>query len=186
MKKAGYLLILLAGWMLVSCDQNNIEIDNPSTQAISLTLAGTSYTIPPGNTTSISLEPGTHNLQIPETDSIIGIDTTIRVEVGGIINPARAQYYIWTDLYGDQEGREVKLKEEWTKVGKKELFGDFFIVPPNQVYVEKKWDYGLSKSFPTDLIGWQLNIFGDKVILKSKLFRERQLIASYQQQVSEP
>lgn len=181
-----WIILIVMGWALSSCHYNNVEIDNPSSEPITVVFAGESYQVPPKSVTYVTIEPGMYPLQIEEGEGIAGVDTTVRVEAGGLINPTGAAYYIWTDLYGDKENREVQLKEDWVKVGKKQLFGDIFSIPPSQEYVEKKWDYGLEKPFPKDLLGWQFNFWGDKFILKSKLFREDQLLGAYQQAAGKP
>jgi len=92
-------------------------------------------------------------------------------------NLAGAQYYIWTDLYGDPSLKEQKLNQVWTEIGDQTFFGEFYPLETDKLYIEKRWDYGLSEAFPEDLLGWKLS--REKYLIKSKVFRTEDLVDAY-------
>ena len=126
---------------------------------------------------SIALDRGPHTLIIKNEIGELVADTLIQVIEGGLINIARADYYIWTDLYGDPSLKEEKLDEDWTEIGDQTFFGEFYPLESNKLYIAKRWDYGLQEAFPEDLLGWKLA--RDKYLIKSKVFRSQDLVDAY-------
>ncbi len=175
-----YLLpffLFLFALVSFGCDEGNIDMDNDGEETFVVTLDDISYNMSPGDYQNLKLPSGSHRIIIKDENGKILEETSFNVEKGGLINLARTDYYIWTDLYGDPALKEQHLKEDWLKIGNQTYFGEFIKVEPESIYKEKSWDYGLSEDFPSDLLGWQLT--KEKYILKSKIFRKDQLIAAY-------
>ncbi|RMG23237.1 MAG: hypothetical protein D6730_14875 [Bacteroidetes bacterium] len=171
------LLISILGLMMSACQKGNVEMDNAGDQTLEVTVDELTYTMKPGDYQKLELKPGTHRIIIKDEDGKTIEEATFQVKEGGLLNLARKDYYIWTDLYGDPSLKAEKLKEDWHKIGDKSYYGEFTRIEPENIYVEKTWDYGLEEDFPTDLIGLQLT--REKYMIKSKLFREKDLIEAY-------
>lgn len=167
------LLLLTAS----ACTQANIDLDNAGDQALSITVDEITYPLKAGAYQKLQLEPGPHRVIVKDSNGKTLEEETFNVKEGGLLNVAREEYYIWTDLYGDPSMKEEHLKEDWLKIGNQSYFGEFTVVEPENIYIEKRWDYDLDEDFPNDLLGWQFT--EDKYIIKSKLFREQQLIEAY-------
>ena len=166
-----------------ACENGNIDLDNGGDKPLNVTIDGVLYNLSPGGYQSIELEQGLHNLVIRDANNEGIKETRFTVIHGGLLNVAGTDYYIWTDLYGDPGLREGKLKEDWVQIGKKKFFGDFILLPSDEMYIEKRWDYGLSDDFPSDLLGWEPK--SEKYIIRSKLYRVDELVTAYEAMVKE-
>jgi hypothetical protein len=184
--KLNLSFLLLAGLSLLGlgCSKGNVDLDNGGSQTLSVVIDQVSYVLPPRTGQLIELAPGPHTLEIRDSSGKTMDQTSFRIAEGGLINAARSPYIIWTDLYGDPALRATKLREEWIEIGKNSYFGEFERLDPEQYYVEKKWDYGLTEPFPDDLLGWEVT--RDKWIVKKKLFREPDMVAAYQSIAKKP
>lgn len=175
--KAYFLIIaLFTASLLPSCNQGNVDLDNASDEALVAIIDNVPYQLAPRSYKRIELGKGSHSLKIQGEGGKIIADTVVRIIEGGLLNVGRAEYYIWTDLYGDPTLKESKLEEEWVNIGKQQFYGEFSQLEKN-LYVEKRWDFDLNQSFPDDLLGWKLA--SQKYLIKSKLFRKEQLISAY-------
>ena len=174
------IIFLVVGWFLIAipgCDQGNIDLDNSGDEPLTVIIDELQYDLAPGEYQRIKLEKGRHILTIVDKDGKTQEEETFRVVAGGLINVAKGNYLVWTDLYGDPNLRKEKLKEDWIDIGDQSFFGEFETLPTDEYYIEKKWDYGLSENFPDDLLGWEMGV--EKYIIKRKLFREEELVKAY-------
>ena len=174
------VIYLIFGWIMIAipgCDQGNIDLDNSGDVPLFVTIDELEYKLAPGQYQQIKLEKGRHVIIIKDKEGKTLDEETFRVVTGGIINVAKANYLIWTDLYGDPKLRKQKLKEDWLDIGDQSFFGEFEQLPTDVFYIEKEWDYGLGEDFPDDLLGWEMG--KEKYIIKRKLFRESELIKAY-------
>ncbi|TAE55300.1 MAG: hypothetical protein EAZ89_05745 [Bacteroidetes bacterium] len=168
------LLLML---VFSACSQGNVDLDNAGSSTLHATVDELKYILPPRTYLRIKLEKGPHTLVVNDSSGKTLEQTTFRIEEGGLLNLAKANYIIWTDLYGDPALRPQKLKEDWLEIGKNTYFGEFERLDPSLLYVEQKWDYPLTEPFPDDLLGWEIS--KEKWIVKRKLFREPDLVAAY-------
>jgi hypothetical protein len=167
--------------LFLGCQAGNVDLDNAGTEDLTVLIDGQPYEMKAGAYRSIHLERGKHELEIRSASGELKKETSFSVDIGGLINLGETRYYIWTDLYGENELRRTKLKEEWTQIGDKRLYGDFTVIESDQNWVERRWDYGLNEEFPEDLLGWKPT--NEKYIIKSKLFRQEDLLKTYQNRV---
>ena len=172
-----YVTLISLSALLNTCGGGNIDLDNSGDTPYEVVIGNESYIMAPHSYKSIALESGPHTLIIKNEIGDVVADTLIQVIEGGLINIARADYYIWTDLYGDPSLKEDKLDEDWTEIGDQTFFGEFYPLESNKLYIEKRWDYGLQEAFPEDLLGWKLA--RDKYLIKSKVFRSQDLVDAY-------
>jgi hypothetical protein len=177
-----WLLLLPALW-LGACEKGNVELDNSSDQTLRIAIDELRYSVGPNSFAKVELPTGPHRVTVRNEANEIIADTTIRIIEGGLINLAGGEYLIWTDLYGNPELRKTKLNEEWIDIGDQSYFGEFERVDPEQLYVEREWDYGLEEPFPKDLLGWEMT--QEKWVIKRKLFREADLVDAYTSLVEE-
>ncbi len=172
-----YLSLISLSTLFSTCGTGNVDLDNAGGQPYEVIVGNQSYMMAPHEYKSITLEKGTHTLVIKNELGEVVSDTLIQVIEGGLINTARANYYIWTDLYGDPSLKEEKLDEDWTEIEDQTFFGEFYPLESDKLYIEKRWDYGLQEAFPEDLLGWKLA--RDKYLIKSKVFRSQDLVEAY-------
>lgn len=192
------LLSLFCLFALAACDefveQTNIDLDNDSEATLIVTLDELSYRMNPGGHAAVKLEPGFHKITVvDQADEKELESTTFEVKKGGLINLAKAQYYVWSDIYGNQALKDEKLniqdlviesKDEKGKKVKTTYIGDFEKLPTDQIYIESQWDYGLIEDWPSRL--WDIVPKEDKFKVKRKLYREQGLIDYYMSRVSTP
>jgi hypothetical protein len=183
MKRSLWLFFPLAWFLLLGCNQGNIEMDNAGEANLRVVIDELAYQMPAGSHQRIELEPGLHTLSIQGEEGKILDETTFSVVQGGLLNLAKSTYYIWVDLYGEASLRDEVLDEKWIEIGNESFFGEFMKIPPEKLYAEKKWDFGLDEGFPDDLYGWKIT--QEKWIIRSKLFREEGLIQAYKEMVQQ-
>lgn len=190
------LLGLFCLFTLAACDQfadqTNIDLDNDSESTLIVTIDELSYRMNPGGHTAIQLEPGFHKIKVvDQADDKELESTTFEVKKGGLINLAKAQYYVWSDIYGNQALKDEKLnvqdlvietKDEKGKKIKTTYIGDFDKLTTDQLYIESQWDYGLIEEWPSRL--WDVIPKDDKFKVRRKLYREQGLIDYYMSRVS--
>lgn len=169
--------------LFFACENGNVDLDNGGDQPLNVTIDGMLYQLSPGGYENVALEQGLHNIVIRDANNKVLKESRFTVIHGGLLNISETDYYIWTDLYGDPGLRESKLKEDWVQIGKKKFFGDFIQLPNDELYIEKRWDYGLSDDFPSDLLGWEPT--SEKYIIRSKLYRVDKLTEAYEALVEE-
>lgn len=177
MKTFTYILYFLCCAVFFACNDGNIDLDNDSDETFQVTIDALTHNVGPRQHIKLKLEPGPHRITIKNDDDKVTDEETFTVVEGGLINLAKTQYYVWTDLYGDTSLKEEQLKEDWLKIDGKSYFGEFSVVEPESIYLEKHWDYDLDEPFPGDLLGWQFT--EEKYIIKKKIFRKQQLIDAY-------
>lgn len=178
-------LLLLGSLILITlgCNQGNIDLDNAGENKLEVVIDELTIEMEAGQFQRMKLDKGRHTLTIKDAEGKVLEETTFRVVEGGLLNIAKSNYLIWTDLYGDPVLRESKLNEDWIEIGDQSFKGEFEKLDPGEIYVEKKWDYGLGEEFPDDLLGWEMG--KEKYIIKRKLFREKDMVEAYNALVKE-
>ena len=183
MKHLPWLLLAVGILLSWGCNQGNIDLDNDGDAPLIVVIDELSFQMESRSYKSIELAKGAHNLTLKDSTGKVLDEFTFRVLEGGLINLAKSEYLIWVDLYGDPNLRDTELKEDWITMGDNSFFGQFEQLDPSILYVEKKWDFGLSESFPNDLLGWQMT--EERWIIKRKLFRKSDFIEAYNSLVKE-
>ena len=180
MKPTQLLCLTLLATSLFSCTTGNVDIDNGSTERLTITIDYTdTHSMEPGSYKMVDLPSGVHHILVEDADGNARIDKKITVKEGGLLNVGGSEYYIWTDLYGNPGLKPDKLEEKWVDIGGKSFYGEFYRLDNQDLYTEKRWDFGLNQSFPDDLLGWQWQMSKEKYLIRSKLFRDDQLITAY-------
>lgn len=175
-----FRVLLFSLVLVVGCEsEGNVDLDNSGDEVLEVVVDGQKYVMPKNSYRKIQLEKGMHTLIMKDAEGKVLEETRFMVSNGGLLNLSKSNYFIWKDLYGDASVREEKLSEEWIKIDKEEFFGDFTTLPTETIYTEKRWDYGLSEDFPSDLLGWEIDLRKNRYIIKSKLFRQNDLIQAY-------
>lgn len=159
------------------CQNGNVILDNAGKDSIALTVDDKNYFVEAGGRQKIKLSPGVHSLKIRGKDAATVEEVSFTVDGGGVLNLALQDYYIWTDLYGDPKLKALHLNQADFVIDKKKYYGQFARLKPDNRYIEKIWDYDLDENFPNDIIGYEFT--EEKYIIKSKIFREDELIEAY-------
>lgn len=95
----GILVLLFSVFCLYSCGSsknkmaNSFILDNPTEQALSVTLDGKSYSIAAGEFEKLTLKPGLHVLEQPDGE-VINFRVTTH-NTGGIINPSKSLHVVY-------------------------------------------------------------------------------------------
>lgn len=179
--KKSYLIILTA-LLLLGCSSGNVVLDNPGSETATFTFdGGDSHEVAAGERTSISLEPGSHQVAISVGDSAVA-DTSFDLKDGGIVHSGQSRYVIWKQLYGLQNDRATLLNERWADLDSIRVFGDFTIYEPEWVFIESNWDYGLEEDFPESKTMYITEDFQ----IESKVFRSQDMITYYKTLVANP
>lgn len=164
----------------MGCGGGNITLDNPRPEAVEFIFDGGSPTqVGGGASSSISLEPGTHQVTIKSDGNVLA-DTTFNIKEAGLVHSGASRYVIWKQLYGLQKDRATLLSERWVELDSIRLYGDFTVYEPNWVYIENNWELGLDEDLPESVTMY----ITDDFKIESKVFREDGLIATYRQQAS--
>ncbi|MEM7656833.1 MAG: hypothetical protein AAF399_11945 [Bacteroidota bacterium] len=183
MKLIPRLLLAVSALLVFGCNQGNIDLDNDGPDRLTVVIDELTYSLEARAYQKIQLEKGVHTITIKDDEGKELENSTFRVYEGGLLNLAKSNYLIWVDLYGDPSLRDRELEEDWITIGDKSFFGQFEQLDPGEIYIEKKWDYGLSDGFPDDLLGWQMT--EERWIIKRKLFRQQGFMDAYNALVKE-
>lgn len=173
MKKFTRIIFLLPLCFLIACGGGNVDLDNAGTEALKVTLDGQLYLLKAGERENIKLEPGLHSIQIADLKNEVLKDTAFQLLDGGLINIAGGEYLIWKDIFSSEATiafRKEALKQEKLTINRKVYELEYEMLPANRLFIENKWDYGLTESFPKKVYGWEIDK-DQKYMIKSKLVR---------------
>ncbi|MEO0585198.1 MAG: hypothetical protein AAF135_23495 [Bacteroidota bacterium] len=179
-------LFLILALSLLGCSSGNVDLDNAGDQDLTVQIDELVFKVPAGSYKLITLDPGRHSLTIKDAQGVVLDEKkTFNLIEGGLINLSKSDYIVWTELYGDLELRKTKLNEEWFKIGDASpIYGEFERLRDadlERIYVEKRWDFGLSENFPETLT--QFSPIEEKFVIRKKLFRESELLDAYSSQL---
>lgn len=173
MKILKRILFLLPLSLLIACSTGNVDVDNAGEEALKVTIDGQLYLLKAGARENLKLDPGLHSIQIADIKNEVLKDTAIQILEGGLINVARGEYLIWKDVFSPQATlafRKQALEPQKLTINKKVFEVDYEMLPDNRLFIEKKWDYGLTESFPKKVYGWEIDK-DKKFMIKTKLVR---------------
>jgi hypothetical protein len=167
-------------------EEGNVDLDNNGPDLLYVTVDELTYKMADSTYVNLDLAPGFHQLTIKDENQKELENLTFEVIEGGLINLAKAQYYVWSDIYGDQRLKEQKLNIREVEIGDKIYMGDFEAMPNDALYLESQnqWDYGLSEDFPGQL--YDMIPRDERYKIRRKLYREQDLVADYMSQVEQP
>ncbi|TDG36413.1 hypothetical protein EZJ43_07800 [Pedobacter changchengzhani] len=80
-------------------------IDNPTAQAIDVTIDGTNYNIPANTFIKVNLELGQHKITC-EAHNIVDEDLNIDPVIYGVINPTKSKYVTYMIIYTEKDLRD--------------------------------------------------------------------------------
>lgn len=173
MKHILRIFIVLPLCFLLACSSGNIDIDNAGTEALKVTLDGQLLLLKAGDRKNIKLEPGLHSIQVADIKNEVLKDTVFQLMEGGLINLAGGEYLIWKDVFSPAATlayRKEALDPQKLKIDRRVYEIDYEMLPENRLFIEKKWDYGLTESFPKKVYGWEIDK-DKKYMIKTKLVR---------------
>lgn len=119
-------------------------IANPSENSIELLIDGKSFVVAPKQITSIDLTPGKHQMKF----NLDGkeIDTVFEVKFhNGLINPTKADYYVFTRPYGAGRNRDSLFTSQTMTIDEKVFYGN--IQHHNSMYIQGFY-YNLDQDYP--------------------------------------
>ncbi|WP_416055604.1 hypothetical protein [Stenotrophomonas maltophilia] len=125
----------------------DFEIDNPTDTPLTLSIDQQVHTLPPHTSLPLTLEPGQYRLQ---GEKIGTVRMVVYADgIGGLINPALAEYVIVTEQYvtGRTNTGNLASKVELNDV---EIEGPF--VKATGLFIPRRWDVGLLGELPTTVV----------------------------------
>jgi hypothetical protein len=164
------IYILFAFATLVGCAKGNLYIDNPDTAIKKIEVDGKAFSIEGKGALILESKPGQHRLVIKDENQILLKDTIFFLGKAGLIRLKPARYVKWRELYGDEKYRDEKLNKGKIEYETWVFTGDFTEYAPEQLYIEKDWDFDLDEEFPKEKVGWDMP-GNEKYIIKSKIYR---------------
>lgn len=153
---AGIVIISYLIYVFFLEKKDSYLIANPSGESISLTIDKQQYIVAPEQVTEVRLSPGSHNLNFDYKGKTV--DTVFDVKnYNGVINPTKADYYIFTRPYGAGRNRDSLFTSQTLTIDQKVYYGN--IKHSNSLYIQGFYynlntDYPkffLKKGMPTDL-----------------------------------
>ena len=180
--KIKYLVILIIFVLIVTkCKSSSHEyyLSNPTNSEIKLVLDSKEYKLKPQTFEKVKLKTGKHNLKTHKGENvnfIVYYDST-----GGIINPARESYLIFSEVYGSlTTNTGAMLRESELKIGK--LGFEVVADVTNRLIIDKnlyKWDYNLGEKLPESVVVSKM----EKHDSKKKIFTRKEFV-EYIEEVS--
>jgi len=178
--KPFHFLFLTTLLLLLGCGSGNVVLDNPRSEAVEFIFDGGSATeVAGGSSSSISLDPGSHQVTVKSNGSILA-DTTFDLKEAGLVHAGSSRYVIWKQLYGLQKDRATLLSERWVELDSIRVYGDFTVYEPEWLFIENDWELDLDEDLPESVTLY----ITDDFKIESKIFREADLITTYREQAA--
>lgn len=119
-------------------------ITNPSAESIQIKVDEQNYVIAPNQTTEVPLKPGEHKLNFEYKGK--AVDTIFNVQnYNGVINPTKADYYIFTRPYGAGRNRDSLFTSQTLTIDERVYHGN--IRHSNDLYIQGFY-YNLNTTYP--------------------------------------
>lgn len=119
-------------------------IVNPSETSLHLKIDDKPFVIAPKQITKIELTPGKHQLNFEFEGK--KVDTIFEVNYhNGLINPTKAEYFIFTRPYGAARNRDSLFTTQTLTIDEKVFYGN--IQKSNQLYIQGFY-YNLDQDYP--------------------------------------
>ncbi|MEG0186012.1 MAG: hypothetical protein RR704_21440 [Stenotrophomonas sp.] len=125
----------------------DFEIDNPTDAPLTLSIDQQQHTLAPHTTMSLTLEPGQYRLQ---SEKIGNVRMVVYADgIGGLINPALAEYVIVTEQYVTSKTNTGNLASK-VELNGVEIEGPY--VKATGLFIPRRWDVGLQGELPTTVV----------------------------------
>jgi hypothetical protein len=173
------LAALLAAFLIVlSGCGGNIVLDNPRNEKVTFAFDGNNaHEVGPGASSSISLEPGEHAVEVRGASGQVLADTTFNLKEDGegLVHSGASNYLVWRQLYGLQDNRKTLLNEMWVEFDSVKAFGDIKVYPKEWIFIEKIWNLDLDDEMPDAKTLYMTSDFK----IETKVFRSSDFIDTY-------
>ncbi|CAH0215543.1 hypothetical protein [Stenotrophomonas lactitubi] len=139
---------IAAALLAAGCSRSvDFEIDNPTDKPLTLSIDQQVHTLLPHTSVPLTLEPGQYRLQ---GEKIGTVRMVVYADgIGGLINPALAEYVIVTEQY-------VTSKTNTGNLASKVELNDVVIEGPyvkaTGLFIPRRWDVGLLGELPTTVV----------------------------------
>lgn len=140
----GIVMVSYMVYILFLEKKDSYLIANPSEESLQIKIDEQKYTIAPKQTTEIKLSPGTHRINFDYQGKTT--DTVFDVQYyNGLINPTRADYYVFTRPYGAARNRDSLFTSQTLAIDEKVYYGN--IKHSDDLYIQGFY-YNLNHDFP--------------------------------------
>jgi hypothetical protein len=177
LRNQALLVFLAAILLLTSCgSSNSIEIHNPLTGELKVTIDDKEYVLPARATRQLKLSKGSHKVK-STLDGKVLIDSTLEIlsdhkSAGCMINVSGESMYLWTEMYGtsmqnisnqvyanDPRLDSLNAARYEQAVGKTNvlmidstvIIGPIVEYPATQLVIKKTWRFGIDTPFPQQI-----------------------------------
>ncbi len=144
------LLPCIAAVLLsAGCSRSTVdfEIDNPTDAPLTLSIDQQVHTLPPHTSMPLALEPGQYRLQ---SEKIGSVRMVVYADgIGGLINPAMAEYVIVTEQYVTSKTNTGNLASK-VELNDVEIEGPY--VKATGFFIPRRWDAGLKDELPDTVV----------------------------------
>lgn len=168
-------LIFIPFIILASCNSEKsfeVTIDNPSEFDFSFSLNKEEYSVNAMTELMLEMNEGMHFFFIQNEMGDTLLNDSIAIFSDGLLNPTKNTYVVWNDLYledfeqYDNIAKELLNIKDSILIDDKEYNDVDFDVYENQVFIEKKWDFGVFETWPEEI-----DLYAQSEVKKSKIYR---------------
>lgn len=144
----GIVILCYLVYALFFNKKDSYLIANPTDKSLELKIDGQNYIVAPKQITDIELSPGKHQLNFQYEGKTI--DTIFEVKYyNGLINPTKADYYIFTRPYGPGRNKDSLFTTQTITIDDKVFYGN--IQHDNSLYIQGFY-YNLDQNYPKAFI----------------------------------
>lgn len=144
-----FLPYIAAVLLSAGCSRSTVdfEIDNPTDAPLTLSVDQQVHTLPPHTSMPLVLEPGQYRLQ---SEKIGSVRMVVYADgIGGLINPAMAEYVIVTEQYVTSKTNSGGLASK-IELNDVEIEGPY--VKATGLFIPRRWDVGLMGELPDTVV----------------------------------
>lgn len=133
---------LVYAFLLVKKD--SYLISNPSEELLKIKIDDQTFSVAPKQITEVEISPGEHDLKFEFNGKTV--DTVFNVKYhNGVLNPTRADFYIFTRPYGAARNRDSLFTSQTLTIDEKVFYGN--IKHTNDLYIQGFY-YNLNVDYP--------------------------------------
>lgn len=176
------LFIFTIALLFMGCGEYSrkiyFQLDNPTENVVHVTIDSTAYQLQPDRSERVALTVGMHTIALPDGQSVKF--NVYDKSKGGIINPTKSTYVLFTQVYATNEKTARHFITQKNKIYIDGVYYEGPLSTITDLFIDKNYvnyTYGLREALPKRISG-SSDRNGD---FRSKIFTKKEFITFYEE-----